>query len=189
MEYKICTNCRLERPIEEFQKNSRYKDGFSTWCKPCHKEASTKSRTRMAAENPDYHKNNALKHKHHLTLEQYSEKLKEQGEHCALCPSIPSNNGERLGVDHDHTICPGKYACYKCRRGLLCSTCNARLGYLEQQLMEFPSSTRDQAEVYLRNTVAKDSWTYAALRYLRSYKRTQSENKGTQNAYTATSGT
>jgi hypothetical protein len=167
MKTKICTNCGTEREIEEFQPNTRYKGGFSTWCKRCHKSASTKSRKICAERDPDYHKNNALR-KHGMTAESYSANLEEQGGHCALCPATTSK-GERLGVDHDHNVCPGKYACDKCRRGLLCSTCNSRLGYLEQLLKDFPFERQDQAEIYLRNSVRQDSWTYRALKYLKQY--------------------
>lgn len=154
---KTCTKCGMPKEIEEFQENKRYKDGRSTWCKECHKAASTVSRKRCADRDPDYHKNNALR-KHSMTVETYAEQLRKQGGHCALCPAVTSNNGDRLSVDHDHSCCDGKYSCEKCHRGLLCSTCNARLGYLEQML-------REGVEVIARST----SWTSLALQYLTQY--------------------
>ena len=169
MKTKICTNCRIEKEIGEFQANSRYKDGFSTWCKSCHKSASTKSRKVCAERDPDYHKNNAL-HKHGTNLEEYTERLSKQDGHCALCPAILSNNGDRLSIDHNHECCSGKYSCGKCSRGLLCSTCNSRLGYLEQLMKDFPFERRAQVEVSLRNSVSPDSWTYRALKYLKEYQ-------------------
>jgi len=32
---KICTKCRIEKPITEFHKRKRNKDGLDTWCKEC----------------------------------------------------------------------------------------------------------------------------------------------------------
>jgi hypothetical protein len=156
MKTKICTKCGTSREIEDFQENERYKDGRSTWCKACHKAASTTSRKRCADRDPDYHKNNALR-KHGMTVESYGEQLREQGGHCALCPATESNNGDRLSVDHDHNCCVGKYSCEKCHRGLLCSTCNSRLGYLELLIKE-------------GTVVPKEgTWTSLALQYLTQY--------------------
>jgi hypothetical protein len=160
MESKVCTNCSLEKPFSEFQENERYADGYSTWCKECHKQASTKSRKKLSKENPNYHKDNALKHKHKISLEQFEEKQVEQGGHCALCLATKSSNGDRLGVDHDHRICPGKYACDKCRRGLLCSSCNARLGYLEGFL----------EEAFVFPFLGRGQWIRKAVEYLNYYK-------------------
>lgn len=35
METKRCTKCGEEKPIEEFYKDSRAKDGKTVWCKTC----------------------------------------------------------------------------------------------------------------------------------------------------------
>jgi len=151
---KKCTKCNAEK--ESFPKSVRYKDGFSTWCSECHAEASKASRKKQANNDADYHKNNALR-KHGLTPEKYEVMLAGQGGHCALC-SATSSEGQRLSVDHNHAICAGKYACDKCRRGLLCSTCNAALGYLEQIL-------KDTTTLVPR----WDTWLEDALLYLTRY--------------------
>lgn len=36
---KTCTNCLIEKPVNEFYKNRRSKDGYPSWCKTC-KDAS-----------------------------------------------------------------------------------------------------------------------------------------------------
>jgi uncharacterized protein YciI len=62
-----------------------------------------------------------------LTEEQYEEKFQAQHGLCAICKK--TQQGEfRLAIDHDHTCCPERSACEKCRRGLLCSNCNQALG-------------------------------------------------------------
>lgn len=42
---------------------------------------------------------------------------------CAIC-GLES----RLVIDHDHSCCPENKSCEKCRRGLVCHTCNRMLG-------------------------------------------------------------
>jgi hypothetical protein len=40
---------------------------------------------------------------------------------------------EASQIDHDHKCCPGKTACGKCVRGLLCNRCNLLLGMVESE--------------------------------------------------------
>lgn len=37
METKVCRKCGIEKPIEEFVKNSKIKSGYSSHCKECHR--------------------------------------------------------------------------------------------------------------------------------------------------------
>ncbi len=159
METRTCTKCNTEQPLDEehFQPNPRYVKGFAKWCKLCHVEANRNWRRTQQVENSDFWKNNAMR-KHHVDLEWYTSKLHSQKEHCALCEATLSNNGDRLGIDHNHKHCPGKYGCKICVRGLLCSVCNARLGYLEQILQE--AQVKPQP----------GSWIERAMRYIDSYK-------------------
>lgn len=36
METKVCTRCGQEKPLEEFNKDSRKRDGLASHCKECH---------------------------------------------------------------------------------------------------------------------------------------------------------
>lgn len=58
--------------------------------------------------------------KYGLTLADYDEMLRTQGNGCAICGKTPEENGKRLAVDHDHET--GDV------RGLLCDMCNKGLG-------------------------------------------------------------
>ena len=171
MKTKICSGCKKEKELNRkgFPRHKRYRGGFSTWCNECHKKASTKSRTKKFKENPDYHKNNAMR-KHHVTITWWQAKLEEQGGHCALCPATNSK-GQRLSIDHDHKCCSGKYACERCVRGLLCGVCNQRLGYLEATLVEALVTPFPQL-------IGKpEPWTGRAMRYLKKYAITTQETQ------------
>lgn len=167
---RMCTKCEETKPLTEefFRKNKRYAEGFETWCKECHKEATETWRKKEAGTNPDYYKNNALR-KHRMTIKLYENLLQEQDGHCALCDATHTRD-QRLSVDHDHNICHGKYACDKCRRGLLCGSCNANLGYLELFLKD----------AWVLPMLGKNgSWVGRALKYILDWEykhRAQTQN-------------
>lgn len=52
---KKCTKCGLEKPLDEFVKDNRRKDGHSTICKEC-KRAYDRERYAKIKNNPDFHK-------------------------------------------------------------------------------------------------------------------------------------
>ncbi len=61
---------------------------------------------------------------------EYESMLSSQDKACALCLE---KFGDRVPhVDHDHSCCAGARSCGKCVRGLLCATCNKRLGHVEK---------------------------------------------------------
>ena len=68
-----------------------------------------------------------------VTQEWYDTTLADQGGGCAICGSTdPKNQWNTFHIDHDHSCCSKScHACDNCRRGLLCSVCNTRLGILE----------------------------------------------------------
>jgi hypothetical protein len=83
-----------------------------------------RQRTRTAnwrAKNPDKVNAAALRRKYGITPEALQRLFDTQGSACALCKKHSSES--KLHIDHDHLT--GKV------RGLLCRTCNNRLGYYE----------------------------------------------------------
>lgn len=133
-------------------------------------EANTRknsARNTKYAEDSEYknkiNRENALK-LYKWTPEKYAEKLEEQDGHCALCEKTAGKKS--LHVDHDHACCgeAKKFTCGKCNRGILCQSCNTRLGYLELTLRE--------AQV----VPLAGSWTSLALHYLSKYKTQETQH-------------
>ena len=109
---KLCTQCG-----EPFQDNKR------RLCNDC------KSFNNKYIYNSKYYRYN-------ITREDYQAIFDAQGGVCGLCkrPEKSSINGEvrALAIDHDHTCCRGNFSCGKCVRGLLCTSCNQKLGWMEK---------------------------------------------------------
>lgn len=65
--------------------------------------------------------------------EWYDTTLAGQGYACMICGRPDSGvTGRRFAIDHDHSCCGYTKACEKCRRGLLCLTCNTWIAGLEK---------------------------------------------------------
>lgn len=107
---KQCALCKIEKPLSEFSKNARYKDGYYKHCKNCHYE--------------HYGRHNHILKTYGLTKEDYLVLLSNQKYMCFGCgvDHIEDKRG-RLFVDHCHTT--GKV------RGLLCQGCNFALGAIK----------------------------------------------------------
>jgi hypothetical protein len=56
---KCCGKCKIEKPLDEFSKNKKSKDGCGRWCKKCMNEY----KIIWNKNNPDYQKNNYIKTK------------------------------------------------------------------------------------------------------------------------------
>lgn len=127
---------------------------------PDHKEVKNEARKKKYREDVVYRKDllrKAALGAYRMTPAEYDSKLAEQGGHCALCENVAKEKS--LHVDHDHNCCPKKRGtCGKCNRGILCQSCNTRLGYLE--------ATLSGAEVIAR----PGTWTDKALAYLEGHK-------------------
>lgn len=66
--------------------------------------------------------NNGRLRKHGLTQEEYEAYVSQP---CFSCGEV-----EKIRrIDHDHSCCPPKHSCSKCRRGALCEPCNKILGF------------------------------------------------------------
>jgi len=148
MKKKVCSNCGASKPLTDFYKESRVKDGRARRCKQCHGEVTKKYRQK----NPEIYRKASLKHWHAMddskkherwikrygiTSFEYKEMFKKQGGLCQICNKT-CNSGRLLSVDHCHAT--GKV------RGLLCKKCNTALGMLEDNISYF-----ENAIMYLKN--------------------------------------
>jgi len=162
---KTCPKCKLTQPLNEFWCDASQYDGLNTYCIACartyqstpegrlrqrlgarrrypsHAEEIRARRKAYYRKDPESSRAFSLRFKYKISPEQYDAILAAQGGVCAICKRPPG--ARRLGIDHDHNCCPGKYSCGKCIRGLLCGFCNTRLFSLEAQVW------RQGAEAYL----------------------------------------
>lgn len=84
-------------------------------------------------------KDNWLRKKYGISLEEYLQLATDQDGVCAICLKPEPVKNRQLAVDHNHET--GKV------RGLLCSRCNPALGYLEDDPLRAEAAAR-----YLRRT-------------------------------------
>jgi hypothetical protein len=114
---KICPKCKISKSISEFNKDRHRKDELRYACRQCNDNRPNKKK-----EN----RNHVLR-KFGITNQQYEDLYKVQNGLCAICgkpeTSINQHNKMSLAVDHDHKT--------GIIRGLLCSSCNRRLGTYE----------------------------------------------------------
>lgn len=75
MKMKVCKKCNQEKPLDDFYKNSRYKDGHVTTCKRCYKE-NLKGNLEKSLGNANIDKNNPLAI---YTNRQLLEEIKKRG--------------------------------------------------------------------------------------------------------------
>jgi len=154
---KKCTKCGELKDKSEFSKNKNTKDGLMRWCRVCNyaqtyawqknnKERYNANARRREKEVYTTEKRHAkhLKKMFGITGDEYQEKLNSQSGVCAVCGKeevVHAKNGKdmkRLAVDHDHNT--GEI------RGLLCSNCNAAIGYFKDEI-----SIIERAVMYLKS--------------------------------------
>lgn len=128
---KICRECEL--PFESV--TVRALD-----CSDCRVGRNS----RWARRNHEKVRDNYLRKRYGITLDQYNRLLETQGGGCAICGITESDFGKYLSVDHDHRCCPGIFACGRCIRGLVCNPCNTNV--LSKNTIE----TLQVAVAYLR---------------------------------------
>jgi hypothetical protein len=87
-----------------------------------------------------------LKHKYHMTLEQWYA-FAEKG--CNVCGTQIQEGERNLHVDHDHKCCPGAMSCGKCIRGVVCNRCNSAIGMYERNVLREDYFNREKIINYL----------------------------------------
>ncbi len=147
VESKSCKKCNIEKPISEFWMTDKKYGYLRNSCKDCDRETARRyyanneehrERVRTSAKRnakpatPEKSRSYSLKYKYGLTKEQYEAMVIDQGGKCALCGADDPGRTKLTGkwkaghwnIDHCHK--DGHV------RGLLCHTCNVRVGAYER---------------------------------------------------------
>jgi Recombination endonuclease VII len=108
---KRCPDCRKYKPLEEFPRNKRMRDGRHAYCKPCHNARGKESKQRLYGGSRHYH----LTRRYGISAAEFDELVCDQNGVCPICSKPKPEH-----VDHDHAT--GRV------RGILCFNCNGGLG-------------------------------------------------------------
>jgi hypothetical protein len=129
---KYCPGCKQILDLTEFS-TMNVRNGIASHCKECVRlfgknynktPKGKQKRKETYRKNRERWINNKLKKRFGITYDQYKIILLSQGNKCAICGRTPEENKKMLAVDHNHTT--GK------NRGLLCSSCNICIGFIEK---------------------------------------------------------
>lgn len=139
-----CTICNTD--IQQNKCNTK------KYCTSCRSAVNNKrSNSKYHANKEYYSTQRGLSRKfgtiprHKITVSRYEELVLAQKNRCAICHTDNPGTKGRWAIDHDRTHCPGITSCEECIRGLLCSSCNAGLGMLGDNL-----ESLERATSYLR---------------------------------------
>ena len=78
-----------------------------------------------------------LRKRHGLSYDDVMAWALTQDNRCAICDRV-----RVLVIDHNHDCCPQDKSCQKCRRGLLCATCNRMIGLADDNPEILASAAR-----------------------------------------------
>jgi hypothetical protein len=104
---------------------------------------TAKQKRHHAEWDKAYKKTHPLRHKSGhagYLIEKYEADCRRQKHRCAICRRLC-----KLLVDHDHNFgCDHNpvRSCTKCRRGLICDTCNIVLGLFEDNAKRFEAASK-----------------------------------------------
>jgi hypothetical protein len=108
---KRCPDCGQRKPLTEFPRNRRSKDGRHSYCKPCHNARGKETKDRLYGGSRHYH----LKRRYGIGAAEVDAMIAAQGSACLVCGRPDPEH-----VDHDHET--------GAVRGVLCFNCNGGLG-------------------------------------------------------------
>lgn len=143
MPTKVCSQCRVTKPLDQFSRSARQSDGHQRRCKACF---SAYNKARYAADPERFKLGEAARRrtrgvpvrrtgrdperlaawrfakrceKYGVTVEWFRTTFEAQGGRCAICRS-ESPGPHDWHIDHDHATGSA--------RQLLCHLCNVMLG-------------------------------------------------------------
>lgn len=129
---KHCPTCKQILAITEFS-TMKVRGGIASHCKSCSNSwgkeylntvEGKRKKEDYYQKRKDKYIDRKLRKKYGISYDQYKEILKSQNSKCSICGKTPGENKKLLAVDHNHLT--GK------NRGLLCSSCNICIGFIEK---------------------------------------------------------
>ena len=137
---KTCSKCKEVKPLDEFHKQKKAKDGRQSECGACANERMKEYRARPEVKKrvaeyrakPENKKRAAdrnLQSKYGITMDEYNQMYNKQKGSCRMCGVHQSQIKKTLCVDHNHET--GEV------RELLCDKCNKALGLLDESIEIF----------------------------------------------------
>ena len=134
---KVCSHCRLEKPLSEYYitkkklKSGKIKEHPRYICKACDRKAKKARDNRTSEERANKH----LLNKYGITLEEKRQMIIDQNCKCKICPKpLSKDDLSKSHVDHCHET---GYI-----RGVLCSNCNRGIGHLQHDVQILVSATQ-----------------------------------------------
>ncbi len=120
---KVCTDCKILKPIEDYRLVSKKTGYIRSYCKVCeNKRRDEYRRTRDPNKEKLRKRRLQIQYEYKLPYESYLQMLEDQQYTCKICP----NKLDKPCVDH----------CHKSNiiRGLLCTSCNTGLGMFKDNI-------------------------------------------------------
>jgi hypothetical protein len=141
-----CYKCDQEKTLGQFNKNRNEPTGYQWICRTCQNDlsreyhaANRENRNKQQRENarkvyasqtPEARWAHEMSYRHGMTPADWQAMRDEQGGLCYLCLRPLQEGARETVVDHDHSCCPPRRSCARCRRGLACRNCNTGIGAL-----------------------------------------------------------
>ena len=122
---KVCRDCGVEKPLDEFTYHPNTKDNRQSYCNPCFNARKRRNEKEWRKRNPKKYKaakRRATAARYGLTDEHYQEMYADQEGRCEICGQW----FEVLAIDH----CHGSEKV----RGLLCTACNTAIGQFKDSI-------------------------------------------------------
>lgn len=140
MKTKVCPACKENKPVSEFNKKTKQRNGLCPYCRDCIKmkyhekiridpDYFNRRQNERRKEDPDYRISAYQRNKERkygISQEKFDKILKSQKGKCAICGIHQRDLKRKLAIDHNHDT--------GVVRGLLCHKCNFLLGYANEDL-------------------------------------------------------
>ncbi len=151
--HKECSCCGEILPHKDFYRSDKRairNNGLSYYCINCTKLKSRANHNKRVATDPKYKrskKDQYIKYTYGISLQEYEEKLVQQGNLCAICGSHLPTTGPLTHLDHDHKS--GRL------RAFLCTNCNRGLGSFKDNI-QFLSNAIQYLNTHNSNVDGKE---------------------------------